>query len=89
MKIGNTDLNKIIEHMDEAMWMLKNKNEPKASANEKMDVEMAKAMANLGKVAVEGYKVKAQALAIMSKADNPATTKQLLLDSGIANDESK
>ncbi|KAA6351239.1 hypothetical protein EZS27_001385 [termite gut metagenome] len=89
MKKGSTDLDKIIAHMDESMWMLKNNNDPKASANEKMDVEMAKAMANLGKVAVEGYKVKALALGIMSRADNPATTKQLLLESGIANDESK
>ncbi|KAA6346419.1 hypothetical protein EZS27_006069 [termite gut metagenome] len=89
MKKGSTDLDKIIAHMDEAMWMLKNNNDPNASANEKMDVETAKAMAGLGKVAVEGYKVKAQALGIMSKADNPATTKQLLLESGIANDESK
>ncbi|KAA6307078.1 hypothetical protein EZS27_041256 [termite gut metagenome] len=89
MKRGSTDLNKIIEYMDEAMWMLKNNNDAQASPNEKMDIETAKAMANLGKVAVEGYKVKALALGIMSKADNPATTKQLLLESGIANDENK
>jgi hypothetical protein len=87
MKKGSTDFDKIIAHMDEAMWMLKNNNDPQASPNEKMDIETAKAMANLGKVAVEGYKVKALALGIMSRADNPVTTKQLLTESGIANTE--
>jgi hypothetical protein len=89
MKNSSTDLNKIIEHIDETIWMLKNNRDAKASENEKIDIETAREIANLAKVAVEGYKVKAQSLGIMAKAENPATTKQLLIESGIANDESK
>ncbi|KAA6347840.1 hypothetical protein EZS27_004705 [termite gut metagenome] len=89
MKKGSTDLGKIIEHIDEAMWMLKNNSDPEASGNEKMDIETAKALADLGKVAVGAYKVKAQVLGIMSKAENPAATKTLLIESGIVNDENK
>jgi hypothetical protein len=87
MKKSSTDLDKIIEHMDDAIWMLKNNKDKGASENEKMDVEMAKAVAELGKVAVDAYKVKAQVLGIMAKADNPAATKPLLIESGIINND--
>ncbi|KAA6337488.1 hypothetical protein EZS27_014449 [termite gut metagenome] len=89
MKKRSADLNRIIEHMDDAIWMLKNSKDKGASENEKMDVETAKAVAELGKVAVDAYKVKAQVLGIMAKADNPAATKPLLIESGIINEDEK
>ena len=56
-------------HLFETIEMLKNNNDPNASQNEKMDIETAKTIANLGKVVVEGYKVKANVLQIISSND--------------------
>ena len=57
------------------------------AANEKIDVDTAKTIADLGKVVIEGYKVKAQVLNIMAKTDNPNSTKQLLGGAGIISQE--
>lgn len=54
-------------HLFETIEMLKNNNN--ASKNEKIDIETAKTIASLGKVIVEGYKVKAQVLGIISGND--------------------
>ena len=68
-------------HLFEAIEMLKNNNDPHASDNEKMSIETAKVIADLAKVVVEGFKVKAQVLSIISKADNPESVReQLKLD---------
>jgi len=79
----NISIDKLTGHLFEAIEMLKNNNDPKADSHEKIDVATAKTIAELGKVVVEGYKVKAQALQIMAKAENPNRTKQLLSGSGI------
>lgn len=55
----------------ETIEMLKNNNDPKASPNEKIDVETAATIADLGKVVVDGYKVKAQVLNLISRSENP------------------
>lgn len=73
----------------ETIEALKNNNDPEASPCEKIDIETAKAIADLGKVIVDGYKVKAQVLNIISKAENPQSTKPLLVGSGILNEEDK
>lgn len=83
--MSNISIDKLNEHLFEAIEMLKNSNDPNASENEKIDVETAKAISSLGKVAIEGYKVKCQALAILSKADNPNIVKETLSDSGFLN----
>lgn len=83
--MSNTSIDKLNEHLFETIEMLKNNNDPKASKNEKIDVETAKAIASLGKVAVDGYKVKCQALAILSKADNPNSVRETLSSSGFVN----
>lgn len=76
-------IDKLSEHLFEAIEMLKNNSDPNASENEKIDIETAKTIADLGKVAVEGFKVKAQALSMLAKTDNPKTTKEALVASGI------
>ena len=55
----------------ETIEMLKNNSDPAAGENEKIDVETARSIADLGRVIVDGYKVKAQVLHILAKADNP------------------
>jgi len=62
-------------HLFETIEMLKNNNDNQASDNEKIDLETAKTIASLGKVIVEGYKVKAQVLGIIS--DNDILQKEL------------
>lgn len=76
-------IDKLNEHLFEAIEMLKNNSDPNASPNEKIDIETAKTIADLGKVAVEGFKVKAQALSMLARTDNPKTTKEALVASGI------
>lgn len=76
-------------HMFEAIEMLKNNNDPEASSNEKIDVATAKAIADLGKVVVEGYKVKAQVLNMMRNAENPNKLAEAANASGIIPIEQK
>jgi len=64
-----TSLDALNSQLMETIEMLKNNSDPKASDNEKIDVEAAKTIASIGKVMVEGYKVKANVLGIISKSD--------------------
>ncbi|MDD4385739.1 MAG: hypothetical protein PHD06_11250 [Bacteroidales bacterium] len=73
-------------HLFEAIEGLKNNNDPLASPNEKMSIETAKAIADLGKVVVEGYKVKAHVISMAQKAENPTLYKSLAEGSGIINE---
>jgi len=70
-------------HLFETIEMLKNNRDPQADPQEKIDIDTAKAIAELGKVAVEGYKVKAQVLNMLSRTDNPKTFKSFSVGSGI------
>lgn len=78
-----TSLDQLNMHLFEAIEMLKNNQDTNASENEKIDIETAKTIADLGKVIVDGYKVKVQALSILSKTENPSHVKQVINDSGI------
>jgi len=80
-------IDKLNEHLFESIEMLKNNHDPNADANEKIDVETAKAIADLGKVVIDGYKVKAQVLQMMRNADNPNALKATICNSGIITDE--
>ena len=71
-------------HLFETIEMLKNNSDSKASPNEKIDIEEAKVIATLGKAIVDGYKVKAQVLNILSKSENPNITRALIENSGIS-----
>lgn len=86
---NNISIDSLNMHLFETIEMLKNNSDPEASANEKIDVDTAKTIADLGKVVIEGYKVKSQVLSIMAKADNPNSTKQLIGGTGIISEELK
>ena len=64
--------NKLLETIE----MLQNNSDPNASDNEKIDVDSAKTIAAIGKVVVDGYRVKAQVMGIIAKSDT--LSKELL-----------
>ena len=70
-------------HLFEAIEMLKNSEDTKADNCEKINVETAKAIADLGKVVIEGYKVKAQVMGIIKNGGNPQTVSQMAIAGGI------
>lgn len=80
--MAKIDLDSLNLHLFETIEMLKNNSDKNASPNEKIDVETAKVIADLSKVVVEGYKVKAQVVNIMARTDNPNSTRSLLEGSG-------
>lgn len=82
------NIDKLNEHLFESIEMLKNNNDPDADSCEKIDVDTAKAIAELSKVVIEGYKVKAQVLNMVRNADNPNMLKSSIMQSGIITDES-
>jgi len=67
----------------ETIEMLKNNNCKEASDNEKIDVSTARTIAELGKVIVESYKVKASILKLVNKSFEPTELKQFSIESGI------
>ena len=71
-------LDALNNHLFETIEMLKNNTDRKASKNEKIDVDTAKVIAEIGRVVVEGYKVKANVLQSLAKTDNPNTMKQVI-----------
>lgn len=83
-KISIDSLN---EHLFESIEMLKNSKDPNADEHEKMDIDIAKAIADLGKVVIEGYKVKAQVLSMIRNAENPAALKSSICNSGIISED--
>jgi hypothetical protein len=70
-------------HLFETIEMLKNNKDPEADPNEKIDVETAKAIAGLGKVVLDGYKIKVQVLKMLNPDENPNVKEHLLNQSGI------
>lgn len=80
-------IDKLNEHLFETIEMIKNNKDPRASENEKIDIESAKAIAEIGKVVIDGYKVKSQVLNMMRTTDNPNVMKKTIIDSGIITDE--
>ncbi|NCC85124.1 MAG: hypothetical protein EOM03_13495 [Clostridia bacterium] len=80
-------IDKLNEHLFESIEMLKNSKDPGADECEKMDVDTAKAIADLGKVVIEGYKVKAQVLNMVRNAENPNALRATISNSGIITDE--
>lgn len=78
-----TTIDDLNNHLFDVIEMLKNNKDDEASDNEKIDIETAKVVADLGKVVIDGYKVKAQVLGILSKADNPNAVRELSSMMGI------
>lgn len=78
-----TSLDALNAHLFETIEMLKNNNDPNASAHEKIDLEHARQICSVGKVIVDGYKVKAQVLTALCTAENPNLMERLGLGTGI------
>lgn len=81
------NLETVNEKMLEAIEMLMNSNDPEADTKECIDVDTARMIANLGKVCVESYKVKVQALGILSKAENPQRVMEMVHETGIVSNK--
>jgi hypothetical protein len=79
-----TSIDHLNSHLFEVIEMLKNNTDPAASPNERIDIETAKTISDLAKNVVEGYKVKAQVLNIISRSDNPSVVKQLSQSFGVS-----
>lgn len=80
---SNISIDALNMHLFEAIEMLKNSNNKEASEHEKMTVEQAQAVADIGKVVIEGFKVKANVLKMMRPEENPQSTRAVLESSGI------
>jgi hypothetical protein len=70
-------------HLFETIEMLKNNRNKNASAIEKIDIETARAISDLAKNVIEGYKVKVQVLNIYSKANNPKLLQEKISENGL------
>ena len=70
-------------HLFETIEMLKNNKDKNASANEKIDIETARAISGLAKNVIDGYKVKVQVLNIISKADDPQLLQTKMSKNGL------
>lgn len=86
MKNKIEDLN---NHLFETIEMLKNNSDPKASPCEKIDLETAKRIADLGKTIIEGAKVQVQALELIAKASNPIAVQNAIKQTGVIDVEIK
>lgn len=78
-----TSIDALNNHLFEVIEMLKNNSDPTASPNEKIDIETAKTIANVASVVVEGFKTKAQVMAILSKSSNPGVLNEVSKSAGI------
>lgn len=70
----NINADSILSVLFETIEGVKNSSDPEASANEKVSLEQAKAINELAKTVVSVYKVKAEALKVIAKSDNPQHT---------------
>jgi hypothetical protein len=66
-----TSLNDLRDHLFDAIERLKSKNDPNTSENEKMDIETAKTIANIGTVIVNSAKIEVDAMRAIANAQNP------------------
>ena len=71
MSNKNTSLDRLNEHLFDVIERLKSSNDPEADDKDTIDIETAGAITDAAKIIVDGYKIKAQVLNILSKADNP------------------
>jgi hypothetical protein len=67
---GKTSMNDLRDHLFETIERLLLKNDNGANDKEKIDVETAKAIADVAQVAVNAAKVEVEALKIIAGAEN-------------------
>ncbi len=77
-----TSIDELKRHLFESIEMLKNQNDPKADACEKMDVKTAREVANTAQTIISIYKIELQAVNMLAKADNPVAANKLLISAG-------
>lgn len=79
----NISADNLLSVLYETIEGIKNQNEPTASENEKVSLEQAKAINDLARTAVSVYKVKADALKIISMSNNPQSTSDNVVQTGL------
>lgn len=80
---NKTNLDALNMHLFDAIEMLKNNSDKNADDCEKIDIPTARAIAELGKVIVEGYKVKAHVLQTVMRSDDPDAAQGAVGEFGI------
>ena len=83
----NVSIDALNRNLFETIEMLKNRTDPKASENERMDVDTAKAIADISKVIIDGYKVKTQVLGMLRNCGNPTAMSKMAVNGGIIEDD--
>ena len=81
-----TGIDALNAHLFEAIEGLKNNRDPRADEQECMDIDTAKAIADIAKVVIDGYKVKANVLQMYSKADSPNDFRKAVVSAGFISD---
>lgn len=77
------NLTTLRDHLFAAIEGVSNLNDPNASEADKTTMEQAKAMCDISKNIIETYKVEVQAMAILSKTENPQATTNMAIEIGI------
>jgi hypothetical protein len=83
MSAKQISIDALNNHLFEAIEMLKNNNDPNADNNEKIDLETARTIASLAKPIIEGYKIKAQVLKMISETESPKIVSEMAIGGGI------
>ncbi|MDD2633955.1 MAG: hypothetical protein PHW82_00480 [Bacteroidales bacterium] len=73
----------------ETIEMLQNNSDPNASECEKISVENAKGICEIGKVVMEGFKTQAQVLHTVANAANPQVLQDMGKNTGVLSIEGK
>ena len=81
-----TGIDALNAHLFEAIEGLKNNRDPRADEHERMDIDTAKAIADIARVVIDGYKVKANVLQMCSRADSPKDFKRAAASAGFVQD---
>lgn len=77
-----TSLNDLNDHLFETIERLLLKNDPNADEHEKIDIETARAIAEIGDVIVRSAKLHVDALKAISFSQNPQMVKEFIQKSG-------
>ena len=78
-----TTLNDLKGHLFDVIERLKDSNDPGADKKDTIDIETAKAITSTAQVIINAIKLEVDAIRIMSKADNYTTTREMISNSGI------
>lgn len=77
------NLDDLNQHLFDVIKKLKNNSNPEIDKAEKISSDDARVIAQLGRVVVEGYKTKVQAMALTDRTRNPKSMLDILKVSGV------